>query len=627
MRRSSRYAVFPPKTTKQPFISDDVEISRIFDFSCMNNGNYLSFPQIIRQIGNVLQNPVTTLSTEIKNIDSWSKKRGCAPLNEINEITSKIDEITSQLLTLLPMSQPLAITQYIVGPLLELAADGLEGKKISIDGILQQITQQARFSIAGMSKTEMMHLSTSPKLKKNQVDLPGFYIKNGVNYINVNIKNNVLSTPIKEHNGKFFAVVPQVEKNGEHKYQVYFNHLARKWEVTGNGKFNRFSKQERQLVQRLSLENDYRRPSDKTTIYCAKNSFPLPPENLEAIEMYGRLVPYRTDPKTGKSFIYDASTKHSDTYEVVIAENEWHLKKIKNYQIKTESLYCPRYGINLDVAVVKKKNGQEILSQINLDAGFFWGNKYCRTKENHLGFFSSVSNKKYNCKRNIAMKGINFRNKRGARLSKGCLAYCDSFSSNNDITVDGVNTGHVLSEGSISTVYDIGNGYVIKKYKGYFDDNYRSRIQFAESNVKGFNRYYGNNSATLQVTQHENGKSSVATKLIKIEGFSLSEISVVSDKNILSDILSNIKKTPHETLSKLLREKGIVHHDINKANIIYNVNQGFSVIDFDSAYFYPDGVSANPSQEEYMKNKFTYVFKETQRDIESRLRELDRSKK
>lgn len=219
--------------------------------------------------------------------------------------------------------------------------------------------------------------------------------------------------------------------------------------------------------------------------------------------------------------------------------------------------------------------------------------------------------------------------KRGARLSKNCLACGDSFSSKNNIAFDGVNTGHVLSEGSISTVYDIGNGYVMKKYKGYFDESYRSRIQYAENNVKGFNRYYGDNSATLQVTQHENGKSSVATKLIKIEGFSLSEINSVSDKDMLNDLLSNIKtKKPNETLSNYLRVKGIVHHDINKANVMYNnINNELFVIDFDSAYFYPDGVNTSRSQEKYMEDKFSYVFKETQRDIENRLRELDRAKK
>ncbi|QQG26633.1 hypothetical protein JFY74_10730 [Pectobacterium carotovorum] len=646
--RLPRHAIIAPKNMKHPFPLRIRELSKILNFSCINDLRSLSFPQVlsflqnltfpqvVRHIGKTLRKPTEEL-TDLINKITGIEKSGCVLPNEFKEIkyiVEKIDEAISLLVVLIPGGKHFAIAQNIVGPLLELAANDLEGKETppeEISSIIQKIMQQAKFSIMEVSRTEKMSLSMEPTAGK-KIGLPIFHIKNGVNHIDVEIKGKVLSTPIKEHNRRFFALVPGVAEGDVQKYQVYFNHFANKWETTGNGKFNRFSKQERQVAQKFSIGTRYRCSSgitDKTKIYRANNKFSSYPKKLRVIEVYGHLVPYRHDSATGKSFIYDASKTHSDTYEVVLAENEWHLKAPLKKTIKVESLYCPEYDKNLNVAVVRKVKGREILAQINIDAGFFWGKKFYRNEENNLEILPVQKNKslqrpKEERENEMIEETGCIRKKRGANLGKFCSPYD---SSSNNIDFDDINTLNIIAKGSIGTVYDIGNGYIVKKYKGYFDKNNRSRIQSAKNNVKGFNRYYGPNSATIMITQHANEKSSVATKLIKIEGVPLSEVSVVSDKEILNAMSISIKKNPHETLSNYLRDKGIVHHDINKGNIIYNLDQGFSVIDFDSAHIYPEGEKTSQSHADMMKNKFLSVFKDTERDIRNRLRELDRLEK
>lgn len=76
-------------------------------------------------------------------------------------------------------------------------------------------------------------------------------------------------------------------------------------------------------------------------------------------------------------------------------------------------------------------------------------------------------------------------------------------------------------------------------------------------------------------------------------------------------------------LSVRLRNLGIVHHDINKGNIIYDIKKGFSIIDFDSANFLPEGEKVSAEITKYMEGKFKYVFSDTLRDINAQLDKLN----
>ncbi|WP_145933946.1 hypothetical protein [Yersinia entomophaga] len=334
--RMPRYAVFPPKTTPQPPVLDDVKIVKMFDFSCMNNGENLTFAQILRQIGKTLRQPITMMTVESKNIDSWNKGQGCPTNQEIEKatnITEKIDSITSQLLTLLPGSQPLAIAQYIVGPLLEHAANDLEGKPTSPEeelNLLQQVTQQAKFSMSASTHSEQQRLYTRPisEPKLPQVELPKFYLKNGVNHIKLALNGKLHDVPLVEHKGKSFAVLPKGKNGGERRQQVYFSYLSQEWKTTGDGKFIRFSKLDQRVAHELSLHSRHRHKTadGNANVYSVRNPVSSQPQRLQAIELYGRLVPYRYDLASHEQFVYDARQPESTGHKVEYANQEWHIK-------------------------------------------------------------------------------------------------------------------------------------------------------------------------------------------------------------------------------------------------------------------------------------------------------------
>ncbi|WP_409040063.1 hypothetical protein [Klebsiella sp. BIGb0407] len=172
-----------------------------------------------------------------------------------------------------------------------------------------------------------------------------------------------------------------------------------------------------------------------------------------------------------------------------------------------------------------------------------------------------------------------------------------------------------MGKGSVSTVYDLENGYVEKTYTGYFTENNKSRLISAKNNAKGFNRYYGTGSATVKLTHNTDGEISVSVKLKKINGKILSDILSLKDSHLNTEIISKIESNyPEETLSRKLQEKGIIHHDINKGNIIYNEGE-FFIIDFDSANFLSNGKKVSESQTESMKKKLQIVFNEVLREI------------
>ena len=333
--RSLRHAIFP-STTIKPIAQDDVKIVKLFDFSCLNNGEDLSFSKIIRQIGKTLQQPITTMAIESQNVLSWNRGVGCPQqekIQDITRITKEIDSIVSQVVTLLPGSNALAIAQYIVGPLLIFAANDLEGKPTSPEdelNLIEQIIQQAKASISTSSHIEQQHLRTNPMGESHSilVDLPKFSIHNGINHIPIKINGNHELVQININNGKFLAVFPTGENGINDHREVYFNYLDREWRLTGNGKLNRFSKKEQRLAHELSIYSTHyhRKVNEAFHVYGVKNPFSAKPLYLNVIDLYGRLVPYRRDLVTGKEFIYDFMVPTSSAHEVENRLGEWHLK-------------------------------------------------------------------------------------------------------------------------------------------------------------------------------------------------------------------------------------------------------------------------------------------------------------
>ncbi|MGT0150770.1 hypothetical protein ACT691_20600 [Vibrio metschnikovii] len=156
------------------------------------------------------------MAIESQNVLSWNRGVGCPQqekIQDITRITKEIDSIVSQVVTLLPGSNALAIAQYIVGPLLIHAANDLEGKPTSPEeelNLIEQIIQQAKASISSSSHIEQQHLRASPLGESHSmsVDLPKFSIQNGINHIPIKINGNHELVQIKVNNGKLLAVFP-----------------------------------------------------------------------------------------------------------------------------------------------------------------------------------------------------------------------------------------------------------------------------------------------------------------------------------------------------------------------------------------------------------------------------------
>lgn len=188
-----------------------------------------------------------------------------------------------------------------------------------------------------------MHLNPPTSIRKEPiVDLPIFHIKNSVNHINLENNGKIYSVPVSERNGKIFAFVPKWTESSEKQHQVYFNHLAQKSERTGDGKFNHFSKREQRKYTNIPLGAYHRyqpKMTDRTAVYSVINPFSSRPKRLSAVEVLGRLVPYRYDFTTGKSFIYEPLIG-GHAHEIVLAQNEWHLKIHPSKKIMFESQYC-----------------------------------------------------------------------------------------------------------------------------------------------------------------------------------------------------------------------------------------------------------------------------------------------
>lgn len=639
------------ETTPAPIIHD-LKIVKLYDYSCLNDGEYRSFAEVLKRISQSLLQPVTMLAIESKNIASWNNGLGCpemSDIEEVSDVTQKIDDVISQIMGFLPYSKPLDIMQGIIAPLLGRIADDLMGKPVSREEkleLLQQMIQQARISSITANYMGRISRDQHPgtRTKKTSLELPTFHILNGVNHIDLVRKGHVNRVPVIDRNGKVFALLSKYYKGKERLRQVYFNYLHRIWKITGDERFNRFSDRERHLVHRYSLGVNYQyqyQVNHRLSRYTVLNPYAPYPEILDAVEMFGQLVACRYQAGIKKWFIYDAAQPKGPVYEIVVARNEWHLKLPAEEKVKFEILFSPEYGRDLKVDIIDKINNKNIYAQINTDVGFLWGNKFVLNKHGHLELLSPKRESDRYYKNEIRKSSTSetkdnnndvmfyeigsgcFRTKRGMKLSHMCINPASESTSQFEQMIKR-NKYPVIAEGSIGIVYDCNDGTVIKKYKGIIDERHKSRLLDANNNTKGFNRFYGPSSATISLTSNDNGSVSVFVRLKKIAGTPLNLISTITDKNILNTLMRAIKSNAlAQGLSVRLRNLGIVHHDINKGNIIYDIKKGFSIIDFDSANFLPEGEKVSAEITKYMEGKFKYVFSDTLRDINAQLDKLN----
>ncbi len=162
--------------------------------------------------------------------------------------------------------------------------------------------------------------------------------------------------------------------------------------------------------------------------------------------------------------------------------------------------------------------------------------------------------------------------------------------------LDFLSSDNVFAKGSRGTVYESPEGELIKVYKNYLSQKQKSSLLMAAKNAEAFRRIYGEDSAVLFLKPIEDetvsGKALVLVAMKKIPGETLSSIfqSEAEDLTHYRRSLSFIKpEIEAKKIANKFRGKGVMHHDINNANILYDDANGFNLIDFDDATILPKG--------------------------------------
>jgi hypothetical protein len=362
---------------------------------CRYVGEKIPFSDYLREFGQGLRYPATKISVNIQTMGYWYAKGRCPTQEEINdvaEVTLKIDAVGSMLVGLLPNSKPVVVMQNIVAPILTMIADDLDGKPTSREeqmNLVDQMTMMSRASVEQMTPEEQVAVGSesapgAPRQKKYSI--PEFHVKRGRTEVSLNLNGEMIRAPLTEVRGRFFVTLPR-GTGPEGRQEVFFNHIHRRWDCSGGkGKFNRFSKNERRLAQKFGIDQHH--VHDKTVggppYYAVRNPHVRFQPYIKAVEMYGRLVPCRIEPKSGRTFIYDAANPSGRAREIVFAEGEWHLKISSQKLGKIKSVMNAGTGKMLDVAVVRTKNGVEIWAQVNRDTGSFYGPKFKLNRQGEL---------------------------------------------------------------------------------------------------------------------------------------------------------------------------------------------------------------------------------------------------
>lgn len=211
--------------TVNTFRQDEVKIEKLYDFSCIYDRENITIAGFIRQVGETLSAPITTLIQEIQVIHHHNTiTKGCPSKNEQDElkaITSKVDAIWLTLISLLPGSHHIVLLQQIIGPTFKLIANDLEGKPWNteeVNEIIAQIDLLSKEMIKTLTPTEINSL----KMKDGAISPINekFYYENSATKIKINNVNHVL------YDGKNN---PSYIKKGSDHIGVFFDSDNKVW--------------------------------------------------------------------------------------------------------------------------------------------------------------------------------------------------------------------------------------------------------------------------------------------------------------------------------------------------------------------------------------------------------------
>ncbi|GKW41389.1 hypothetical protein PEC301879_12480 [Pectobacterium carotovorum subsp. carotovorum] len=392
---------------------------------------------------------------------------------------------------------------------------------------------------------------------------------------------------------------------------VYMEPLSRTWHLSVHNKHPVFSNKQTDIINEIKVNKEdgfYYVPRGNNNHNYYGNGNIYVQEGMgdsghypwgRYAEMNGELVPVRNTKHQGQGVLYEV-------YDMKFPEKAGHPIEWDGsswlFERETSIYVSKDLEKIIDPAMIIEKVDAGKLSApdhqgLRYDAD---GNRYIRIKNEYMKLEQR--------------KGLPF-----IRLGNGDKVNVD-YINNKFIPEKIININPVIiGTGSISEVYNMGNGFVNKIYKGRIDEHHKSRLVAANNNAKGFNRYYGDRAGEVSITPFKDGSASVSVKLKKIDGYVLSDVNSSSNTEFLNEIETAIKTSNHpEKLSRLLQNNGIVHYDINKGNVIYNKGE-FFIVDFDSANFLPKGEIVSQSQTNSMREKFKHIFDDV-------LREIDRKK-
>lgn len=392
---------------------DSVKIVPLFDASCKTYSPPLSFAKIFRQIGRSLKNPISEFASASQNIyyHISGKGLGCpSPEDkaEVLKITQPIDEIISRLLSLVPGSQSLAIVQYIVGPLMENAADEMEGlpETNEMMDIVAAVNGQARMEAAAMPtqiRNELLenHESNLPPIRDSKKGK--YHIVDGKNKVNVAAwgKHGLFDISFNEGRRTFEARIP-FDSLGNNAPEgkaipVYYSNLLNRWHSGVNGDRPIYTVGDIGKIEEIAIpfynyqirvkENSHPRQYGSGEIITLE--IPVSGSNtrthVNAIEMNGQLCPIRetqlpNDRGTGYE-VYDLKDPEAAGRRVKYRNKCWV------FAHKTQSQTKISKELSTQLAKLSDPGGEYNLfyshdvSQAD-EKGLFWvgANQYMRSR-------------------------------------------------------------------------------------------------------------------------------------------------------------------------------------------------------------------------------------------------------
>lgn len=194
------------------------------DFSCVEQREKLSWAQILRQLGKTLESPISALAEEFQLIYRFKAQRqGCVPQHDLNTlmaITQRVDHVLTTIISFLPYANPMVITRNIGGSLLQLLADGMEGKPLD-DERAEDAAEQILF--LAKSTIEFSPREANGHESGEGLTLPeNIYVKK--NKIFSNIENKAWQLIAKDDS--FWAI------GNDEKHEVTYSNSEKKWSFT-----------------------------------------------------------------------------------------------------------------------------------------------------------------------------------------------------------------------------------------------------------------------------------------------------------------------------------------------------------------------------------------------------------